>query len=50
LEGRIEDKQIKIFNTTGNQQRVKQILQNIDEEEAKRMKEMNLTEEKLEIA
>ena len=52
LEGKIKDKQIKVINCNlnNNAQSIKQLLFKIDQDEAERMKELNLTEEKLEVA
>lgn len=50
LEGKIADRQIKVFNSTGTGANLKQLLFKIDEDDYKRMKEMRLSEEKLEQA
>lgn len=52
LEGKISDRQLKVINCNlnNNAQSIKQLLFKIDQDESDRMKELNLTEEKLEVA
>lgn len=50
LEKKVEDREIKIINANVQGQSLRQLLQKIDEEEEKRLSEMKLTEDKLEVA
>ncbi len=50
LEKKVEDREIKVINANVQGQSLRQLLQKIDEEEEKRLSEMKLTEDKLEVA
>lgn len=50
LEKKIEDREIKVINANVQGQSLRQLLQKIDEEDEKRLSDMKLTEDKLEVA
>jgi hypothetical protein len=50
LEGKMSDRQVKVINTTTTQQNLKNLLFKIDQDEIERLKELNMTEEKMEVA
>lgn len=50
LERKVEDREIKVINANLQGQSLRQLLQKIDEEEEKRLSDMKITEDKLEVA
>ena len=50
MEGKIDDRQIKVINGNNSGANLKQLLFKIDEEEAARLSTMRMSEEKLEVA
>ena len=50
LEGKIENREVKIFNILNNGTNIKKLLMDIDQDEAQRMKAKGLNEDRLEKA
>lgn len=50
MEGKIDDRSLKIINANSNGTNLKQLLFKIDQDEIERLKELHMTEEKQNVS